>query len=244
MVHISPKDDFTYIYVTDYTARTDLVPVSASIASSTLADRVVRVELRDAQVDSAKNLEAGDFVAVRNLRLRPSGGGTLLAGRLGGDQRLITKLNPKANGNADLRALLRYVFLHRGQHSRAKEGSDSRKEEWTNAQTKSKREGKRTAARAARLAAETSRSAEASASGSKTVAVPRKGKHKHKGKQFTTLEDVRASEACPAVFRVRARAVDFFPDDLRDCTILRCTSCDETCVYPLIYKPHMMFRFD
>ncbi|OJT02538.1 hypothetical protein TRAPUB_6955 [Trametes pubescens] len=210
VVHISPKDDFTYIYVTDYTARTDLVPVSASIASSTLADRVVRVELRDAQVDIAKNLEAGDFVAVRNLRLRPSGGGTLLAGRLGGDQRLITMLNPKANGNADLRALL------------------SRKEEWTNAQTKSKREGKRTAARAARLAAETSRSAEASASGSKTVAVPRKGKHKHKGKQFTTLEDVRASEACPAVFRVRARAVDFFPDDLRDCTILRCTSCDET----------------
>lgn len=111
---------------------------------------------------------------------------------------------------------------------------DSRKEEWTGAQTKSKREGKRTAARAARLAAaaaETSTNAGAEASGSKTVAVPRKGKHKHKGKQLATLEDVKASETCPAVFRVHARAVDFFPDDLRDCTILRCTSCDETCVF-------------
>ncbi|KAL1944803.1 hypothetical protein VTO73DRAFT_3233 [Trametes versicolor] len=213
VVHVSPKDDFTYLYVTDYTSRTDLVPVSASIAPETLADRVVRVELRDAQVDIAKSLEAGDFVAIRNLRLRPSGGGTLLAGRLGGDQRLITKLNPKSTGNADLRALL------------------SRKGEWTSAQTKSKREGKRTAARAARLAAaaaETSTDAGAEASGSKTVAVPHKGKHKHKGKQFATLEDVKSSKACPAVFRVRARAVDFFPDDLRDCTVLRCASCDET----------------
>lgn len=96
------------------------MPVSASIASETLADRVVRVELRDAQVDIAKSLETGDFVAIRNLRLRPSGGGTLLAGRLGGDQRLITKLNPKATGNADLRALLRYVFLYTRQGSGSK----------------------------------------------------------------------------------------------------------------------------
>lgn len=73
----------------------------------------MRVELRDAQVDIAKNLEAGDFVAIRNLRLRPSGGGTLLAGRLGGDQRLITKLNSKATGNTDLRALLRCVLSSR-----------------------------------------------------------------------------------------------------------------------------------
>lgn len=52
-----------------------------------------------------------------------------------------------------------------------------------------------------------------------------------------TLEDVKASETCPAVFRVRARAVDFFPDDLRDCTVLRCTNCDETCVFLLSSNP-------
>ncbi|KAI0362516.1 hypothetical protein OH77DRAFT_61120 [Trametes cingulata] len=205
VIHVSPKDDFTYLYVTDYTARPDLVPVSASIAPAALADRVVRVELRDAQVDTAKNLEAGDYVAIRNLRLRPSGTGTCLAGRLGGDQRLITKLNPKASGNADLRALL------------------NRKEEWTAAQAQPKREGKRTAARAARQAAAAAVEGQPS-----RVAVPRKGESKARGKAYTTLAEVKASEACPAVFRVRARVVDFFPDDLRDCTVLRCTICDET----------------
>ncbi|OSD08487.1 hypothetical protein PYCCODRAFT_1400934 [Trametes coccinea BRFM310] len=200
VVHISPKDDFTYLYVTDYTARTDLVPVAAHIAPSALADRVVRIELRDAQVDTARNLEAGDYIAIRNLRLRPSAGGPLLSGRLGGDQRLITKLNAKASGNAELRALLR------------------RKEEWEAAQTRPKREGKRTAARAARHAA-------AEDASSAVRSRPRKGTP---GQHFGSLQEVQASTACPAVFRVRARPVDFFPDDLRDCVVLRCTSCNET----------------
>ncbi|KAL7283683.1 hypothetical protein ACG7TL_003119 [Trametes sanguinea] len=200
VVHISPKDDFTYLYVTDYTARTSLVPVAAHIAPSALADRVVRIELRDAQVDTARNLEAGDYIAIRNLRLRPSAGGPLVSGRLGGDQRLITKLNPKATGNAELRALLR------------------RKEEWEAAQTRPKREGKRTAARAARHAA-------AEDASSAVRSRPRKGTP---GQHFVSLQEVQASTACPAVFRVRARPVDFFPDDLRDCVVLRCTSCNET----------------
>ncbi|KAI0647426.1 hypothetical protein C8Q79DRAFT_1118413 [Trametes meyenii] len=208
VVYVSPKDDCIYLYVTDYTARTDLVPVSASVAPAMLADRVVRVELRDSQVDTARNLEPGDYIAIRNLRLRPSGGGTLLSGRLGGDQRLITKLNPKASGNADLRALLR------------------RKEEWAAAQSNPKREGKRTAARAARQAAAAA-ALEGEASGSKSPSVPRERKAKTKGQQFVSLKEVKENEACPSVFRVRARAIDFFPDDLRDCTVLRCTSCDE-----------------
>ncbi|CDO73630.1 hypothetical protein BN946_scf185014.g100 [Trametes cinnabarina] len=205
VVYISPKDDYTYLYVTDYTSRSDLVPVAASIAPPALADRVVRVELRDTQVDTAKNLEAGDYIAIRNLRLRPSNGGALLAGRLGGDQRLITKLNRKASGNAELRALL------------------SRKEEWLSAQAKPKREGKRTAARAARQAA-----AAAEEGSSMTTRRPPRSDSKAAGKQLKTLQEVKESTACPAVFRVRTRAVDFFPDDLRDCVVLRCTSCDQT----------------
>ncbi|KAI0333614.1 hypothetical protein GY45DRAFT_1297126 [Cubamyces sp. BRFM 1775] len=201
VVHISPKDDFTYMYVTDYTARNDLVPVSASIAPATLANRVVRIELRNSQVETARSLEAGDFVAITNLRLWPSGGGTLLAGRLGGEQRLITKLKPTAKSNANLQALL------------------SRKEKWLEAQSKPKREGKRTAARAARLAAA---AAEGTTGVGATAAPPPR-----KDKRFATLQDVKESATCPAVFRVRARPVDFFPDDLRDCVVLRCTSCDE-----------------
>ncbi|KAI1794699.1 hypothetical protein LXA43DRAFT_1080747 [Ganoderma leucocontextum] len=202
VVSISSKDEYSYLYVTDYTARTDLVPISPSIASGDLAERVVRVSLNDVQVDLGRALEAGDFIAIRNLRLRPAGSGSLLCGRLGGQQRLITKLNAKATGNKELRELLR------------------RKEVFEAAQNTSKQGKKGTSARAARQAEAAARERKAE--------VP---KPSHKGKEraaddCVSLADVKASEACPAVFRVRARVVDFFPDDLRDCTALRCTNCD------------------
>ena len=44
--------------------------------------------------------------------------------------------------------------------------------------------------------------------------------------QYVTLDEVKAAEACPAVFHVRAKVVDFFPDDLRKCTVMRCTNCN------------------
>ena len=109
MIYVSSKDESLFLYVTDYTSRNDLVPVSPSITSDLLADRIVRISLFDEQREIAKNLEPGDFIAIRNLRLKPSGSDHRLFGRLGGDQRLITKLNPRAAGNAELKALLRYV---------------------------------------------------------------------------------------------------------------------------------------
>ena len=33
--------------------------------------------------------------------------------------------------------------------------------------------------------------------------------------------------------RVRARVVDFFPDDLRNCTVMRCTNCNQKYAYSL-----------
>ena len=44
--------------------------------------------------------------------------------------------------------------------------------------------------------------------------------------QYVTLDEVKVAEACPAVFHVRAKAIDFFPDDLRNCTVMRCTNCN------------------
>lgn len=206
VVSISAKDDYSYLYVTDYTARSDLVPVSPSIASGALAERVVRVSLNDAQVDLGRALEAGDYIAIRNLRLRPGGSGSLLCGRLGGEQRLITKLNPRATGNKELRELLR------------------RKETFEIAQSAAtSKQGKRgTSARAARQTEARERKAEVSRPS-------RKGKERTDG-DFVSLADVKASQACPAVFRVRATVVDFSPDDLRECTALRCTNCDALCV--------------
>lgn len=97
------------MYVTDYTTRPDLVPVSTIIGSRAPPDGVVRISLHNAQAETAKNLEIGDFIAIRNLRLRGSGSDSQLCGRLGGDQRLISRLNLNATGNVESRALLRYV---------------------------------------------------------------------------------------------------------------------------------------
>ncbi|KAI0748478.1 hypothetical protein C8Q80DRAFT_1104088 [Daedaleopsis nitida] len=203
VVHISGKDDYLYLYITDYTMRSDLVPVSAVIASGVLVDRVVRISVYDAQVDTAKSLEAGDFIAIRNLRLRPSGNENRLCGRLGGDQRLITKLNPKAAGNPELKALLK------------------RKKEVVSSQaTNSVKNPK--GARATRQVGAAAQIRESSAS--TTSSTKAKGKGKAVATQYLTLDEVKGSDTCPGVFRVQARVVDFFPDDLRDCTILRCTS--------------------
>ena len=70
---------------------------------------IVKVQLLDGQATTAKSLEPGDFVSLRNLRLRPpsrtSGPGNL-SGRLGGDQRLVFKLRPQGTGCEELIALL------------------------------------------------------------------------------------------------------------------------------------------
>ncbi|KAI0723872.1 hypothetical protein C8T65DRAFT_734380 [Cerioporus squamosus] len=212
VVHVSPKDDSLYLYVTDYTSRPDLVTVSPSIVTPTAsADRIVRISLHDSQVETAKNLEVGDLVSIRKLRLRSTGGESSVHGRLGGDERLITKLNPNSTKNAELRALLR------------------RKAELEAAQSKARPNKKAKEARAARQAKATEATTGRRTTPSEpSVKTKGKGKAVPKAEQYVSLDDVKASDACPSVYRVQARVVDFFPDNLRDCTVLRCTSCNET----------------
>ena len=97
-----------YLYVTDYTSRDDLVPVAFTVPRALqLRDCIVKIALHDDQAETAKQLEAGDFVAIRNLRLRPSGSEQkLVMGRLGGSQRLLSKLQPNSPNNHELQALL------------------------------------------------------------------------------------------------------------------------------------------
>ncbi|RPD66503.1 hypothetical protein L226DRAFT_609332 [Lentinus tigrinus ALCF2SS1-7] len=212
VVHVSPKDDFLYLYVTDYTSRPDLVTVSPSIVTPTVsADRIVRISLYDSQVETARNLEVGDVISIRKLRLHQTGGEGRICGRLGGDERLIMKLNPNSTKNTELRALLK------------------RKEALHATQSKPKPNKKVKEARAARQAKATDGTERQQASPPE-LSTKAKGKDKAvaNSKQYISLADVKASDTCPGVFRVQARVVDFFPDDLRDCVVLRCTSCNET----------------
>lgn len=117
IISMSHKDDRVYIYVTDYTSRSDLAPIYIDPPTdvSVPTNSVVKVLLLDGQATTAKTLEPGDFVSVRNLRLKGSnradGVEDNLSGKLGGDQRLIFKLQPQGTGNEDLLALLRWVHL-------------------------------------------------------------------------------------------------------------------------------------
>lgn len=58
--------------------------------------------------DTAKTLTAGDFIAIRSLRLKAfSGRDKDVSGRLGGGEQLLFKLDPAESGNGNLIALLR-----------------------------------------------------------------------------------------------------------------------------------------
>ena len=174
----------------------------------------MRVALSDAQTEAAQALDAGDFLTVRNLRLRTAGG-TLLSGRLGGDQRLLAKLNPKASASPELRALLRrreaFLAAQEGAAAARKQGK-KRREGGAKADSVSRENGKGKGKQ--RAGAVPPPQDEAAAEG------------------HVSLAAVKAHEECPAVFRVRARIVDFFPDNLRDCVIRRCSQCEKTYVAP------------
>lgn len=117
VLSISQKDDRAFIYVTDYTSREGLVPVHLESTSgiNVPENSVMKVLMMDGQATIAKSLEPGDFVSLRNLRLksgsRVSGPTSNLSGKLGGDQRLVFKLQPKGTGSEELLALIRQVVI-------------------------------------------------------------------------------------------------------------------------------------
>ncbi|TFY57085.1 hypothetical protein EVJ58_g7241 [Rhodofomes roseus] len=101
------EDTSCYLYVTDYTRREDLAPVAPTVPRALqLKDRIVKIALHDDQAETGKQLEAGDFVAIRNLRLRPTGSEKKLTGRLGGSQRLLSKLQVNSPNDHELKVLV------------------------------------------------------------------------------------------------------------------------------------------
>lgn len=96
------------MYVTDYTSRSDLgpKPATADWTRRIDHDRILKVALFNAQVKVAQGLHEGDVIAIRNMRLKGVHGGAI-AGRIGGEERLIFKLNPQNSGNEHCIALLR-----------------------------------------------------------------------------------------------------------------------------------------
>lgn len=72
-------------------------------------DKILKVELRDEQARTAISLKPGDYVGLRNMRLKLTDLKKEVIGRIAGNERLIHKLNPNDTGNEDFIALLQYV---------------------------------------------------------------------------------------------------------------------------------------
>ena len=96
-------------WVTDYTSRSDLAPIDATAEwkRGISDDRVLKITLSDEQAKAASDLQSGDVVALRNLRLKSLGSGKpSVTGNLGGFERLIYKLNPQTTGDEGCLSLL------------------------------------------------------------------------------------------------------------------------------------------
>ncbi|KZT09597.1 uncharacterized protein LAESUDRAFT_512246 [Laetiporus sulphureus 93-53] len=213
VLQVSSKDTYTYLYVTDYTSRPDLSPVAATTPEfRDLEDRVVKIALFDAQVESAKNLESGDFILVRNLRMRPSRSSRRLVGRLASNQRYIVKLQPDAR-NEELRDLLR------------------RKETWTVQRNQKSRKNERKKGGEKRIAGRYTKGAAANHPRlffpNNVASIPPSENTAVACKVAKTIQQVEESEKCPNKFRIRARIVDFFPEKVTDFIQRRCAECQQ-----------------
>jgi hypothetical protein len=93
----------SFLYVTDYTTVPGR-PTSVT-ASGGLDTCILKIALSYDQIEMARVVEGG-YYTICKLRLQIIPGGDGIRGRLGGDERLIHKLNPNESNNQHLKALI------------------------------------------------------------------------------------------------------------------------------------------
>ncbi|KAH9843158.1 uncharacterized protein C8Q71DRAFT_237564 [Rhodofomes roseus] len=217
VLFVSTKDTSCYLYVTDYTRREDLAPVAPTVPRALqLKDRIVKIALHDDQAETGKQLEAGDFVAIRNLRLRPTGSEKKLTGRLGGSQRLLSKLQVNSPNDHELKVLVmrKEEFESKKNATHAAKGGPEG----------SKRKKKANSIPEKPIAPETggttvspppARPADASCPAPTELV------------ENSSIKAVKEKTICPNKFRVRARIVDFYPPEISKFTTRKCTQCQD-----------------
>ncbi|KAH8099538.1 hypothetical protein BXZ70DRAFT_942245 [Cristinia sonorae] len=220
LLAISNKDDRKIIYVTDYTSRPDLAPVhlEPQIMSLLSGDRIVKIALFDEQAKTAGALQPGDFLTIKNLRLRPAHAGAEvnLVGRLGGDERLIYKLEPKTSASEELQELLKRKKAFQDEHKRKQAPAAATKANNNRRDKKPEPETRPVAPPSDRSTSEKS--------GKQAV---KKASEKLQLPQLVTLREVLDYEKCPRRFRVIVRVISVWPEELEDCVRLYCPTCKE-----------------
>ncbi len=103
-------DALPCIYVTDYTANQCLESLRPNKPwAQGLNGYIVKIFLSEEQQNVTEAAVAGSFYCIRKLRLKHSQVDGHVRGVLGGNERLIVKLNPNKTDNEHLNGLLRQV---------------------------------------------------------------------------------------------------------------------------------------
>jgi hypothetical protein len=103
-------DALPCIYVTDYTANPCLESFRPREPwAQGLNGYIVKIFLSEEQQNLTEAAVAGSFYCIRKLRLKHSPVDGYVRGVLGGNERLIVKLNPNKTDNEYLNGLLRQV---------------------------------------------------------------------------------------------------------------------------------------
>ncbi|KAI0782207.1 hypothetical protein C8Q75DRAFT_811788 [Abortiporus biennis] len=213
-ISIDADETLGYIYVTDYTPRSDLG--SVLIDSKPIAENrdIVKILVKDRQLEAVKELSAGDFISIKNLHLRRSvRAQETVYGKLGGDEKLILKLRPQGTGNEHLIALLVRKKEHEDQLRKAEQTEAQCREKSDNDNLKTKdQKGKQ-------RSEETSLN-EDNDDASKSAAVrPRRP-------SASSIKQLRECGLSHHRYRIVARVVNVWPKQLRDCVVLHCDNCN------------------
>lgn len=200
-------------------------------------DLIVKIAVYDEQAKIVAQLKGGEFLAIKNLRLRPSNANEgNLVGRLGGDGRLIHKLAPKLSANEDLVALLQYVtsttarayWLHTHLICRRKADFIEAAKAKQKALSKPSKPGPR-------------KKAEPEPKANSPLLLPPmavkafanpalKMDEERPLPRPYSIQRVLDYQHCPRRFRVVARISDMWPKKLEDCVGMYCPDCKEECV--------------
>ncbi|KAI0086229.1 hypothetical protein BDY19DRAFT_962069 [Irpex rosettiformis] len=204
VLRISPKGDRALLYVTDYTPRNDLsfIAATADWTRGIEHDKILKVALYNAQAKAAESLRDGDIIAIRKMRLKALVNGSL-SGILGGEERLIFKLDSRNTGNEYCIELLQ------------------RKEAWESVQ---RRKEKEKANRKGKAPPKKSLVQE-------VVKIKEKKKPNPPSRlpKTTCINDLQKihQNSAPGKYLILARVVDYWPEKIEDFVSLYCSNCGQ-----------------
>ncbi|ESK94196.1 hypothetical protein Moror_8396 [Moniliophthora roreri MCA 2997] len=182
------------LYVSDFTHNPILQGTRlVSKLPQTLDGRVLKVLLFDCHVELDKKLRLGDIVSIRKARITKSYAEDEVNMKLGGNELLITRLNPGVDSHKTL------IEQLKGQKA---DWEASRTDASATASLKAVRQDSRGQEP---LTPTTPRPPERTLDVS--AEIPKKRKRLH----YTPVKEVQAVKSFPERFRIYARIVDFFP---------------------------------